>query len=163
MSIATEITALSNNLTAAKNAVTAKGGTVGDTGLAGLATEIGTIPSGGGPSGNWGTLKYLDTNNVEQTINIVNEDDFLELGFVLHNSSSATIRINGTLISVTQVTEIEVADGIQYIPSWFGAYFTNLKKVTLPSSVHYISDYFCMNADITSPVNTENVVSLGMN
>lgn len=48
MSIATEITALNTNLTAAKNAVTAKGGTVGDTGLAGLATEIASIPSGGG-------------------------------------------------------------------------------------------------------------------
>lgn len=44
MSIATEITALNTNLTAAKNAVTAKGGTVGDTGLAGLATEIASIP-----------------------------------------------------------------------------------------------------------------------
>lgn len=47
MSIATEIQALNTNLTSAKNAVTAKGGTVGDTGLAGLADEIATIPSGG--------------------------------------------------------------------------------------------------------------------
>lgn len=47
MSIASEITALNNNLTAAKLAVTTKGGTVGDTGLAGLATEIASIPSGG--------------------------------------------------------------------------------------------------------------------
>lgn len=48
MSIASEITALNSNLTAAKSAVTAKGGTVGDTGLAGLAAEIESIPSGGG-------------------------------------------------------------------------------------------------------------------
>ena len=48
MSIASEIQDLNTNLTAAKNAVTAKGGTVGDTGLAGLADEIATIPSGGG-------------------------------------------------------------------------------------------------------------------
>lgn len=47
MSIATELTALSTNLAAAKDAVTAKGGTVGDTGLAGLAAEIATIPAGG--------------------------------------------------------------------------------------------------------------------
>lgn len=47
MSISQEITALNTNLTAAKNAVTAKGGTVGDTGLAGLAAEIATISSGG--------------------------------------------------------------------------------------------------------------------
>lgn len=57
--IAEEITALNTNLTAAKNAVTAKGGTVGDTGLAGLATEIASIPSGGGPSepSEWGILR----------------------------------------------------------------------------------------------------------
>ena len=48
MSIASEIQDLNTNLTAAKNAVTTKGGTVGDTGLAGLASEIATIPSGGG-------------------------------------------------------------------------------------------------------------------
>lgn len=48
MSIASEIQSLGTNLTAAKNAVTTKGGTVGDTGLAGLASEIATIPSGGG-------------------------------------------------------------------------------------------------------------------
>ena len=49
MSITTEIQALNTNLTAAKGAVAAKGGTIGDTGLAGLAAEIATIPSGGTP------------------------------------------------------------------------------------------------------------------
>lgn len=48
MSIASEIEALSTNLQAAKTAVTTAGGTVGDTGLAGLATEIASIPTGGG-------------------------------------------------------------------------------------------------------------------
>lgn len=48
MSIASELTALQTNLQAAKAAVTAKGGTTGDTGLAGLAQEIASIPSGGG-------------------------------------------------------------------------------------------------------------------
>lgn len=48
MSIASELENLQTNLAAAKSAVTAKGGTVGNTGLAGLATEIASIPSGGG-------------------------------------------------------------------------------------------------------------------
>lgn len=48
MSVYSEISDLNTNLAAAKAAVTAKGGTVGDTGLAGLADEIATIPSGGG-------------------------------------------------------------------------------------------------------------------
>lgn len=51
MTIASEISDLQTNLTAAKNAVTAKGGTVGNTGLAGLASEIAGIPSGGGGGG----------------------------------------------------------------------------------------------------------------
>lgn len=48
MTIASEIQDLQTNLAAAKSAVTAKGGTTGNTGLAGLATEIAGIPSGGG-------------------------------------------------------------------------------------------------------------------
>ena len=48
MTIASEIEDLQTNLSAAKSAVTTKGGTVGNTGLAGLASEIATIPSGGG-------------------------------------------------------------------------------------------------------------------
>ena len=47
MAIADTITELNEALQDAKTAVTTAGGTVGDTGLAGLATEIGTIPSGG--------------------------------------------------------------------------------------------------------------------
>ena len=58
MSIATEIEALQTNLASAKTAVQTKGGTVGDTGLAGLADEIATIPSGGGV----GIPRDLDNN-----------------------------------------------------------------------------------------------------
>lgn len=60
MSIATEIEDLNTNLTAAKGAVVNKGGTVGDTGLAGLASEIASIPAGGGnvPIGDYGKVAY---------------------------------------------------------------------------------------------------------
>jgi hypothetical protein len=81
MSIATEITALNTNLTAAKNAVTAKGGTVGDTGLAGLATEIASIPSGGGGLTDWGVVSFYsifgesyDINADQCTVNSVDRD-----------------------------------------------------------------------------------------
>lgn len=59
MTIADEIQDLNTNLTAAKAAVTAKGGTVGDTGLAGLATEIASIPAGGGGDK---PVKFFDYN-----------------------------------------------------------------------------------------------------
>lgn len=59
MTIASEITDLQTNLANAKAAVTAKGGTVGNTGLAGLATEIAGIPSGGGgPIPVYGKIEY---------------------------------------------------------------------------------------------------------
>lgn len=58
MSIATEITALNTNLTAAKDAVVDKGGAVGDTGLAGLATEIASIPSGSESIPPYGLIEY---------------------------------------------------------------------------------------------------------
>lgn len=46
MSITSELAALTANLAAAKQAVTRKGGTVGNTGIAGLAEEVGEIPYG---------------------------------------------------------------------------------------------------------------------
>lgn len=73
MSIASEITALNTNLQAAKNAVEDKGGTVGDTGLAGLAAEIQTIPNGGGQSepSNGGHITGYDT-----TTGVITGDGF---------------------------------------------------------------------------------------
>ena len=61
MTIASEISDLQTNLAAAKNAVTTKGGTVGNTGLAGLATEIASIPSGGSSATPWGELSYYSS------------------------------------------------------------------------------------------------------
>ena len=58
MSIASEIQALNTNLAAAKDAVVDKGGTVGDTGLAGLASEISNIPGGGGSLPPYGQVGY---------------------------------------------------------------------------------------------------------
>lgn len=48
MAIADTILELNDAIQDAKTAVTTAGGTVGDTGLAGLAIEIASIPSGGG-------------------------------------------------------------------------------------------------------------------
>lgn len=91
MSIASEITALNNNLEAAKAAIEAAGGTVGDTGLAGLATEISSIPSGGGeptPGENdygvltyyprtTGEVSYLQGNGCD--VELVDEDKTVQM------------------------------------------------------------------------------------
>lgn len=60
MTIASEIEDLQTNLAAAKSAVTAKGGTVGNTGLAGLATEIASIPAGGGVTVQEKDINFYD-------------------------------------------------------------------------------------------------------
>ena len=103
MSIATEITALNNNLAAAKNAVVTKGGTVGDTGLAGLASEILSIPSGGG--GSYGTVTYLDNNNIEQTAII---QDAYELSLLCTQSQGINITIGGETFSNSKITRVDL-------------------------------------------------------
>lgn len=100
MSIASEITDLNTNLTAAKNAVVAKGGTVGDTGLAGLSTEIATIPMP--VTYDYGTVtvcSYTYTGSVDSTssctVTITDADEFfetaLEMGWLYVSTDSGDI------------------------------------------------------------------------
>lgn len=70
MSIADEIQNLNTNLQAAKSAVTAKGGTVGDTGLTGLAEEIASIPT-------LGNIKNADIISARTLSGTVEADNFV--------------------------------------------------------------------------------------
>lgn len=159
MSIASEIQALSTNLTAAKNAVTAKGGTVGDTGLAGLATEIASIPSGGSIT-SYGTIKYTE-NGVDKTIEMATEEDFIELAF---GTSGSDLNINNTTVNKDWIKEVTVGDGVQYLPDTFMMGCTNVTTVNLPSTIHYIGDGVFQNcAYLNSPITLTNVVYIGSN
>lgn len=160
MSIASEIQDLNTNLTAAKNAVTTKGGTVGDTGLAGLASEIASIPSGGGGITSYGTVKYTE-NGVDKTVEMVTEGDFLELTF---GGAGNTIKINNTEINKDWIKEVTVGDGVGYLPDKFclGCGYTT--SVNLPSSVHYIgTSVFQGCLSLNSPLNLQNVHYIGAN
>lgn len=148
MSIASELTALSNNLTAAKNAVTTKGGTAGDTGLAGLASEIATIPTGGGTLDNYGSITYLDSNNAKQTLTLSTEDDYLEL--TIGSSADIEIKINGVTMTKGDITGVIIADGVQYIPNAFCYGCNNLTTATIPSSVHIIGFSVFNSCNITT-------------
>ena len=157
MSIASEIEDLNTNLTAAKNAVTTKGGTVGDTGLAGLASEIATIPSGGSLA-NYGSITYLDANNVEQTLTLATEEDYLEL---TTGGTSMLITINGVDVIKSQITGVTIADGVTYIPGQFCNGCTNLKTVVVPSSVHFIGSRVFNGCDVTNAsLSLDNVVKI---
>lgn len=156
MTIASEIQDLQTNLQAAKTAVTTKGGTVGDTGLAGLASEIASIPSGG-TLDNYGTITYLD-NGVEKTVTIANEGDYNELSV---GGSESIIHINGISLNKSDIKGITIADGVQYIPDYFCSGCENLETVTLPDTIHYIGFHVFVYANINSQINLTNVKFIG--
>jgi hypothetical protein len=160
MSIATEITALQTNLTAAKNAVTSKGGTVGNTGLAGLATEIASIPSGGSLS-SYGTLTYLD-GSTTKTLDLISEDYYLELTLSTV-SANFHFKFGDLDIPSGAIQAITIADGVQYIPNYFMYYCSNLTTVNLPNSIHYIGDMVFSRCNVTSTINLSNVAYIGSN
>lgn len=185
MSIASEIQDLTTNLTAAKNAVTAKGGTVGDTGLAGLATEIASIPSGGG-SEDWGTVTYLDSNNQLVTATIQNQYEYSTLG---NSNSSGTwsLVVDNQTVPITQVTGVALGTSAKALPDYFlykcpnnfTFSATSLISIgrnalsgctafnnafTLPNTLTKIGDYFMsactsFNQDLTIP---EGLVEIGI-
>jgi hypothetical protein len=159
MSIASEIQDLQTNLQAAKTAVTTKGGTVGDTGLAGLATEIASIPSGGGPLASYGTVTYLDDNNVEQTLVLTTVEDFYEL--CNQDPSTANVHIGNTVFTKEKITGVTIADGVTFIPDYFGYYCTNLTNISLPNTVAYIGSYFGYYTKIANKLNLTNVEAIG--
>lgn len=161
MSIATELVDLSNNLQSAKTAVSAKGGTVGDTGMSGLATEIASIPSGGGGLVNYGSITYLDGNNASQTLTLATEEDYLELTI---GGSGNNITINNVTVNKSNITSITVADGVQYIPDNFMYGCSGLTTVIIPSSVHFIGQgVFTGCSALNSPLNLANVIFIGAN
>lgn len=157
MSIASEIQDLNTNLTAAKNAVTTKGGTVGDTGLAGLATEIASIPSGGTIT-SYGTVKYTE-NGVDKTVEVATEEDFIELSF---GTNGSDLTINNTTVNKDWIKEVTVGDGVQYLPDNFLYGCMYLTTVNLPSTIHYIGDSVLQNCTLlNSPITLTNVVYIG--
>lgn len=159
MSIASEIQDLQSNLQAAKTAVTTKGGTVGDTGLAGLATEIASIPSGGGPLASYGTVTYTDSNDTEQTLTLATVDDFYEL--CNQDNAAANVHIGNTVFTKEKITEVTVADGVTFIPDYFAYNCTNLTNISLPNTVTYIGSNFGYYTKVANKLNLVNVQYIG--
>lgn len=159
MTIAGELQDLSTNLQSAKDAVTNKGGSVGDTGLNGLATEINSIPSGGGGITNYGSITYLDNNNISQTLTLENETDYLELTI---GGSGSDITVNGVTMNKSNITSVTIADGVQYIPDNFMYGGAGLTSATIPQSVHFIGQSAFLGCSaLNSAVNLSNVIFIG--
>lgn len=138
MSIATEITALDTNLNAAKEAVEAKGGTVGDTGLSGLAAEIATIPSGGAV---FGTVTYVDGEDVEHTVNIQNPDELHSLCTM----DNTNVTIGGETFRNRNIVRVDLGSEAYYLKDNFLYGCNKLTTVTGVENVYFVGNYFLRN------------------
>lgn len=138
MSIATEIEALQTNLASAKTAVQTKGGTVGDTGLAGLADEIATIPTGGG----FGIPRVIDNNGVisvpdEPPYTLTLPSEVKGLGYnamrqAFYNASGLT---NADLSGITSVTGVyALQECFRGCSNLVSIDLSNLERITEPLS-----------------------------
>ena len=90
MTIASELEDLASNLQAAKSAIVALGGTVGDTGLAGLASEIRTIPVEPGPEPEPEPYGVQDVNATGSVVNTTHYYNTLEEGGFLVDINAGT-------------------------------------------------------------------------
>lgn len=127
--------------------------------MATIKNPLTIVQGGGGTLTSYGSIKYLDGNNVEQTLDLSNEDYFLEL--TIASGSGSTFRFGDLSITNTQITELTVADGVQYLPDNFMNWCSNLTKVTLPSSIHYIGSMVFNRCNVSNPINIENVRAIG--
>lgn len=157
MTIASEITALQTNLAAAKSAVTTKGGTVGDTGLAGLASEIATIPSGGGGA-NFGTVTYTpDSGQTFKTVTIQNVDEYEQL-------CVSTPTIGGETFDKGQITEVALGSSALYAPNDFLSNAGLLTSLTGTENLRVIGNSFLSQANnFNQALDLRNVSTIGTN
>ena len=120
-----------------------------------------TIVQGGGSLANYGSITYLDANNVEQTLTLATEDDYLELTI---GGSGTDIVINGVTVNKLNITGVVIADGVQYVPNSFCVGCNNLASATIPASVHVIGYHVFLACDIvTASFALQNVHQIGDN
>lgn len=165
MSIQTELEALSTNLQAAKEAIAAKGGTTGDTGLAGLVEEIDTIPEGGGVeppiASEFGVIHYWS---------VVNSEWAVQSSYNCTVSSVNQATFDAFMQSIGKTTlSLEYAD---WMGGWY--YYGDDEEVTVDlsqigisatiddpemgeASMHFLKSNI---VDTTSPVLTSELSSL---
>lgn len=162
MSIASELEALADNLAGAKNAVEAKGGTVGDTGLAGLASEITTIPTGG--TANWGTVTYLNSGT-PKTVTIQSIDEYVQLG---QTNVSKSITIGGDTFTYDTIRAVALGSSATFAPDNFLRGFTGgtlqTGDVTLTGTENLLvieNNFLYQSTAINNALDLSNVVEIG--
>lgn len=129
--------------------------------MATIKNPITIVQGGGGTLDNYGSIKYLDGNNVEQTLTLATEDDYLELTI---GGSGQDIVINGINLNKNNIVGVTIADGVQYIPNYFCRGCNYLTSASIPSSVHTIGyNVFIYNNITTASFDLQNVHVIGDN
>ena len=142
----------------AKDAIQNKGGTVDyNAGLNSLASEIETIPQGGG-SDTWGTVTYVDTNNVEHTVDIQNEDEYLLLG----SANNDDISIGGDTFKIRNIVRVDLGIRASYAPENFLYYCTKLTTITGVENLIYVESSFLTGcSSLNCELNFDELVHIG--
>lgn len=123
--------------------------------------EVITVSEGSGSLDNYGTLVYLDDNNVEQSLVIATFDDFIEL--CSQGGYLSLMHVNNVSFRKNQLKEITIADGVRFIPDYFCYTCQNLTTVNLPSSIVYIGSNFCDTTGLSNKLILDSVVYVGTN
>lgn len=144
----------------AKDAIQNKGGTVDyEAGLSSLAGEIATIPSGGSTD-NWGFVTYVDSNNIEHTVEIQNEDEYLSLG----NSSNVSITIGGDTFNLRDITKVDLGVYAGYAPDYFLYYCNKLTEITGVENLLVVGNFFLSNcSSLDCGLNFVKLIMCGSN
>jgi hypothetical protein len=96
---------------------------------------------------------------VEQTLVLTTVEDFYEL--CTQGNSTDNVHIGNTVFTKEKITGVTIADGVTFIPDYFGYYCTNLTNISLPNTVAYIGSYFGYYTKIANKLNLTNVEAIG--
>ncbi len=170
MTIASEIAALETNLQAAKNAVVEKGGSVSDTGLAGLADEIEAIPCA--QQKDYGTITYSDSGTIK-TAKITSYPGFLFTGgfevLVMGRTQEAYLPIHAedetgmdVEIARANIKTYTIGPDVETFPERFLGECTGLETVDITgASDDMIPEYFLYDCKkLTSIVGMPTLVNI---
>lgn len=143
----------------AKEKIVEKGGVVDDSGLAELANEIDTIPTGGGGGNDWGYI-IVDLDGTPRQLTIQN-------AYELHTLSNVTSGIvEGEAVTIANITEVHLGKSVIYLPDSFLAIssgtISKLSKIDGLENVRIIGDYFLRyQTSFNADLNLSNVVYIG--
>lgn len=127
--------------------------------MAQIKNPVTIVQSGG--TEDWGTVTYLDDNNVEQTAKIQNAYEYSTLGQYSSIQADPLIASN-VAIPKGKVTKIALGKSAIFAPYSFMYYGTSLVELSGTENLTEIEDYFLNGCTaFNQSLNLENVTHIG--